>query len=320
MSDVTLKPCPFCGEAKNLSVSTDVVMPDDYHSGAVTCGNCNAVGRDGADLDGWLSNADEAKSAAITAWNTRPSNLKAIAGDGEVVASEVLGHDDDLHSVAHALDIGGIGTPYSAYQGSLYCAYQEHRIADFQDYGLALAASVLFNNAKAIKAALSAPVTQPAGDGEIADVGVTGDYARGLKKAAEIARFCQSQWEAGGNYAEAGAVGGVALTLEKAAPVTQPAGDGVRSLDEWSEEDGNVVWWALGEDGQWLAEPAYIGSPLDLGQTIEIELRSNQGEFIQQHQVGGWPGYHTHWTPHPQLPAPPAALKSPIGVEKGEAE
>lgn len=71
--------------------------------------------------------------------------------------SAVLGDENDLHSVAHALDIGGIGTPYRAYQGSLYCDYQPHRIADFQDYGLALAASVLFNNAKAIKAVLAHP-------------------------------------------------------------------------------------------------------------------------------------------------------------------
>lgn len=80
----------------------------------------------------------------------------------EPVAAGVLGDENDLHSVAHALDIGSIGTPYRASQGSLYCDYQTYRIADFQDYGLALAATVLFNNAKAIKAALSTLTAQTA--------------------------------------------------------------------------------------------------------------------------------------------------------------
>lgn len=75
----------------------------------------------------------------------------------------------------------------------------------------------------------------------------------------------------------------------------------VKGLEDWSENDGDVVWWTW-RDGKWLGEPAYIGTPLDLGQTIEIELRLHSGEFIHQHQVGGWPGYHTHWTPHPAFP------------------
>ena len=46
-------------------------------------------------------------------------------------------------------------------------------------------------------------------------------------------------------------------------------------LADWHEDDGAVVWWKLPVD-----EPAWIGTPLD----------------------DGWPGYHTHWTPHPKLP------------------
>ncbi len=54
-----------------------------------------------------------------------------------------------------------------------------------------------------------------------------------------------------------------------------------RSLSEWHEEDGVVVWWAWnGERRGWAGEAAYIGSPL----------------------CDDWPGYHTHWTPHPQQP------------------
>lgn len=79
-----------------------------------------------------------------------------------------------------------------------------------------------------------------------------------------------------------------------------------KTLEEWSEEDGDVVWWAWdSKNEEWLGEPAYIGTPLDLGQTVEVEFRSNTGEFIHSHNVGGWPGYHTHWTPHPELPELP---------------
>jgi hypothetical protein len=55
-----------------------------------------------------------------------------------------------------------------------------------------------------------------------------------------------------------------------------------RGLDEWHEDHSFVVWWTW-RDGQWLGEPSYIGSPL----------------------CDDWPGYHTHWTPHPSFPAPP---------------
>ncbi len=48
-----------------------------------------------------------------------------------------------------------------------------------------------------------------------------------------------------------------------------------RHLDEWHEDIGDVVWWKFPMD-----EPAYIGSPL----------------------ADDWPGYHTHWTPHPAVP------------------
>jgi len=51
---------------------------------------------------------------------------------------------------------------------------------------------------------------------------------------------------------------------------------------EWHEDYGDVVWWTW-RDGQWLGEAAFIGSPLG----------------------SDWPGYHTHWTPHPSFPAAP---------------
>lgn len=64
-----------------------------------------------------------------------------------------------------------------------------------------------------------------------------------------------------------------------------PKVTGVRPLDDWHEDYGHVVWWAW-EDGEWLGEPSYIGSPL----------------------CDDWPGYHTHWSPHPPFPA---ALEKP---------
>lgn len=61
-----------------------------------------------------------------------------------------------------------------------------------------------------------------------------------------------------------------------------PEGYMLRTLAEWHEDDGFVVWWAL-KNGRWLGEPAYIGSPL----------------------CDDWPDYHTHWTPHPAFPPLP---------------
>lgn len=71
-----------------------------------------------------------------------------------------------------------------------------------------------------------------------------------------------------------------------------------KTLDEWHEDDGSVVWWTMGEDGQWLGEAAYIGSPLDCGANVPVSVGDNH--FVAC--VGGWPGYHTHWTPHPPFP------------------
>ena len=48
-----------------------------------------------------------------------------------------------------------------------------------------------------------------------------------------------------------------------------------RPLAEYHEDFGPVVWWRFP-----VHEPAWIGTPLD----------------------DDWPGYHTHWTPHPPVP------------------
>lgn len=60
-----------------------------------------------------------------------------------------------------------------------------------------------------------------------------------------------------------------------------------RTADEWHEDYGSVVWWTW-QDGKWLGEPSYIGSPL----------------------CDDWPGYHTHWAPHPEMPDAPQPVKA----------
>lgn len=67
-----------------------------------------------------------------------------------------------------------------------------------------------------------------------------------------------------------------------------------RPLSEWSEERGAVLWWRFPID-----EPPYVGTPNDCGQTVEMRhYVGGAGEVkTTRTDVGGWPGYHTHWTP-----------------------
>ena len=51
-----------------------------------------------------------------------------------------------------------------------------------------------------------------------------------------------------------------------------------RPLAEYHGDYGFVTWWVFP-----ICEPAWIGSP----------------------NCSDWPGYHTHWTPHPTCPADP---------------
>lgn len=74
-----------------------------------------------------------------------------------------------------------------------------------------------------------------------------------------------------------------------------------RPLDEWNEDDGDVLWWKFP-----IEEAPYVGSPLDLGQTVEVTARTVATETAPlRFMVGGWPGYHTHWTPLPEAPTEP---------------
>ena len=83
-----------------------------------------------------------------------------------------------------------------------------------------------------------------------------------------------------------------------------------RPLAEWHEDIGDVLWWRFPID-----EAPYVGSPLDLGQTVEVTLRSHSAGKTMRAMVGGWPGYHTHWTPiiTPLVRTDGAALKKAAG-------
>lgn len=74
-------------------------------------------------------------------------------------------------------------------------------------------------------------------------------------------------------------------TLNLAIDTVRPP-ETARLLSEWHEDHGPVTWWKLPVD-----EPAWIGSPLD----------------------SDWPGYHTHWTPHPTVPLNANGQEKPSG-------
>lgn len=81
-----------------------------------------------------------------------------------------------------------------------------------------------------------------------------------------------------------------------------------RPLSEWTEENGDVLWWRFP-----VQEPPYCGSPQDLGKTVEVAFRQHgEPEKVRRFQVGGWPGYHTHWTPIvvPDEPSAPIGRRS----------
>lgn len=71
----------------------------------------------------------------------------------------------------------------------------------------------------------------------------------------------------------------------------------IRPFCDWHEDHGNVLWWRMP-----INEPPYVGTPLDLGRgmLVEITIGVEQVEFPIQH-VGGWPfdaddQRHLWWT------------------------
>lgn len=90
----------------------------------------------------------------------------------------------------------------------------------------------------------------------------------------------------------------LAVLAEEALDLKRP-----RPIAEYHEDMGPVLWWKFP-----IEEPPYVGAPNHLGFTVEAELvlrkhRKQQTRGIRM-MVGGWPGYHTHWTPLPKVVAP----------------
>jgi hypothetical protein len=74
-----------------------------------------------------------------------------------------------------------------------------------------------------------------------------------------------------------------------------------RPLSEWTEDDGDVLWWKFP-----ITEAPWVGSPLTLGHTVEVWTQdAPEIRMVMGGTVGGWPGYHTHWTPLPPIPTEP---------------
>lgn len=73
-----------------------------------------------------------------------------------------------------------------------------------------------------------------------------------------------------------------------------------RPISEYHEEMGDVLWWRFP-----IEEPPYLGSPSHCGFTVETVFRQNfEKDVVHRHQVGGWPGYHTHFSPIPEVCEP----------------
>ena len=79
----------------------------------------------------------------------------------------------------------------------------------------------------------------------------------------------------------------------------------LRPINEYHEDMGPVLWWLLP-----IAEPPYVGGPNDCGHTVEVHTLMphevlNEARHVTRMFVGGWPGYHTHWSPIPSVVANP---------------
>lgn len=113
---------------------------------------------------------------------------------------------------------------------------------------------------------------------------------RSIEEIDNNSELCLHEIENEVSYAES-----VSLATHELKRLMKP-----RPLSEWTEEDGDVLWWRFP-----IEEPPYCGSPNDIGQDVLITVsRWGHEDGESRHMVGGWPGYHTHWTPIPQVMEP----------------
>jgi hypothetical protein len=116
-------------------------------------------------------------------------------------------------------------------------------------------------------------------------------------RLGQIEKAC-ANWTADSVYQierAAGALRIAAIDLENA--LRGDWATKARPISEYHEDMGPVLWWKFPVD-----EPPYVGGPLDNGKIVEICARYDGGDKLMLCQVGGWPGYHTHWTPLPAAP------------------
>ena len=81
----------------------------------------------------------------------------------------------------------------------------------------------------------------------------------------------------------------------------------LRPACEYHEDMGCVLWWMVP-----ITEPPYVGTPQDCGHTVEIHTdvphqpheAMDKPRDVSRIFVGGWPGYHTHWSPLPSVVDP----------------
>lgn len=78
----------------------------------------------------------------------------------------------------------------------------------------------------------------------------------------------------------------------------------LRPIADWHDDNGPVLWWSPP-----INEPPYVGTPHDTGKPVLMTLRTERDQ--KEHQlpgltvmIGGWPGYHTHWSPIPSVAFP----------------
>lgn len=87
---------------------------------------------------------------------------------------------------------------------------------------------------------------------------------------------------------------GISRLLARFGPIEAGVRVIARPIEEWNEGIGDVLWWKFP-----IEEAPWIGSPLTTGYTTEVWTRDTPAmrRMVMRGQVGGWPGYHTHWTP-----------------------
>lgn len=74
-----------------------------------------------------------------------------------------------------------------------------------------------------------------------------------------------------------------------------------RPASAWTAKIGDALWWTFP-----VLRAPYVGSPLDPGFAVELRTQNGPEPYIAAcGHLGGWPGYHTHFTPLPAAPIQP---------------